>query len=168
MSTRAFPPPRGTFPERKPLHVRRYSQACASSVSVCPAKNLRTYRSSESGLAVIAQIVALARLRPLGFEPRWNSRATFREVSRPLYFEVGCKRDRPTSSRETPPRDLGGVSAFSARVWRGGTRGVVSLRCRVVITRRSDCGSAGAPIGAKVSQSLPETRAGVMRGSAPL
>jgi hypothetical protein len=43
---------------------------------------------------------------------------------------------RSTGSVKTPPRDLGGVAAFSPMVRRGGPVGARSLGFRVVVTRR--------------------------------
>ncbi len=79
------------------------------------------------------------------------------------YSEVGCKRDRPASSDETPPRRSAAFSrsgegfAGPAVRWRVSDRGVV-------ITSRATSERPERPFTREVSLSLPETRARVMTG----
>ena len=80
------------------------------------------------------------------------------------YFRVGCKRDRLTGSRTTPPRDLGGVVVFRASLRKGlgprSNRGLVSAR-RPVITVLGAWPAKRAVLTAKVSASLVWAGAGV-------
>ena len=90
-----------------------------------------------------------------------------RRASAPHYFKAGRRQNRPDSSRKTPPRELGVVIAF----WPSMRKGLRTLVARHAWVSRArghhQWGAVPAPwrpIGAKVSESLPATRAAVKTG----
>jgi len=83
------------------------------------------------------------------------------------YYTAGCKRSRPHGSRTTPSRDLGGVVAFYASVRRGFADGRSTRPSLSFANRHNPAASVGGearPDSPKVSPSLSETAAGVIRG----